>query len=404
AGKTHTAVWWVLPLPRAEYYDMVNAIRRAQGTNFTLPGGFAFVPTLRTTLEWSREKLAEWVRCKAAHFVCASIPKLPNGKYAHGTALPQADLSLPRDVLKAFQQAAPQVRTLMYYHTFISTEEGAREKYAADAIRDAAGNQGDYGQEIYPLFFPTLENAYGRAMRQNVELLLGSVGANGVYWDEMEYSRLRYTYGGPWDGVSADIDPKSLTIARKKSSVVLLTQPFKLSVARERLLDRGVPLVANGQPHTWTMTQLHFPRFVETGSITRLASAQLYSPIGLGDHLTERTEVDVARQIAAHLDFGCLYYWYSGQINPTHPNLTAYMFPFTPLELREGVAIGRERILANRSGLFGWGDTCAHEVHVFNREGRGSTAFPPRTVTRDGQTFTELRIPAGYTAAIIRRP
>ena len=46
-----------------------------------------------------------------------------------------------------------------------------------------------------------------------------------------------------------------------------------------------------------------------------------------------------------------MYYWY-GQ-KPTRPSFTAHMFPFTPLELHSGYLIGKERILTNRSGLFG---------------------------------------------------
>ena len=38
--------------------------------------------------------------------------------------------------------------------------------------------------------------------------------------------------------------------------------------------------------------KLHFPRFVETGSISHCAATHLYSPIALGDHLTERSELD----------------------------------------------------------------------------------------------------------------
>jgi len=46
------------------------------------------------------------------------------------------------------------------------------------------------------------------------------------------------------------------------------------------------------------------------------------------------------------------------------------MFPITPMELHEGYIIGKERIVTNRSGLFGWGDNSKHEVHVFNEEGK----------------------------------
>jgi hypothetical protein len=162
--------------------------------------------------------------------------------------------------------------------------------------------------------------------------------------------------------------------------------------------------VANGQPHTQTMTRLHFPRFVETGSISHCATATLYSPIALGDHLTERSQVDAYHVMLRALDFGCLYYWYNDlTVIPTHPQLTHYMFPITPLELHEGYIIGQERIITNRSGLFGWDDTSRHEVHVFDDQGREVAGFKAATVVRDGMTLSELRLPEDYSAAIVRR-
>ena len=61
---------------------------------------------------------------------------------------------------------------------------------------------------------------------------------------------------------------------------------------------------------------------------------------------------------------------------PTHVALTHYMFPITPVELHEGYIIGQERIITNRSGLFGWGDSSRHEVHVFDDQGAKGARFP----------------------------
>ena len=45
----------------------------------------------------------------------------------------------------------------------------------------------------------------------------------------------------------------------------------------------------------------------------------LYSPIALGDHLTERSEQDAYRVMLRALDFGCVYYWYNDlTVIPTH--------------------------------------------------------------------------------------
>ena len=58
--------------------------------------------------------------------------------------------------------------------------------------------------------------------------------------------------------------------------------------------------------------------------------------------------------------------------------------------------------MTNRSGLFGWGDASRHEVHVFDDQGCERPDFQAPTVVRDGMTFTELRLPEDYSAAIVR--
>ncbi|MCC6154842.1 MAG: hypothetical protein IT367_13835, partial [Candidatus Hydrogenedentes bacterium] len=141
-----------------------------------------------------------------------------------------------------------------------------------------------------------------------------------------------------------------------------------------------------------------------TGSITNCTQAHLHSPIALGDHLTEYSEEDAYATMVAALDYGCVYHWYNDvSVVPTHHTLTRYMYPFTPIELHEGYVIGKERILTNRSGLFGWGDTAKHEVHVFDETGKEVEGFDAPQKEIDGKTYTELRIAEGWSAAILRR-
>lgn len=415
-GVSYTAEWAVLPTDCGDYFAFVNAVRRLRGVNFALDGSFAFLradPRLGAA-KWSDQECADFIRFKNAYFVCSGIswPR-HKGRYAHGTSFQLMDWSVSKEQIVRLRKLVPEAKHLKYYHCFIDTLDEAPEKYADARLLRSDGTHADYGEPYDRLYVPTHENTFGRDVSRNVELILGpqpdGIGCDGVYWDEFEYSRYQYAYhlagdgrsGLPWDGVSADIDPKTLQIVRLKSSVELISQPFRLALARS-ILARG-PLVANGQPHTRTMLQLHFPRFVETGSISRCTRAQLYSPIALGDHLTERSELDAYRVMLRALDFGCLYYWYNDlTVVPTHPHLTSYMFPATPIELGEGYLIARERIVTSRSGLFGWGDTARHEVHVFDGQGCEVPDFKAPTVVQDGMTFTELRLPEDYSAAILR--
>ncbi|MBT4815233.1 MAG: hypothetical protein HON70_06015, partial [Lentisphaerae bacterium] len=263
------------------------------------------------------------------------------------------------------------------------------------------GTQANYGKPYDKIFFPTLRNRFGKDIAKNLDAIWGACGADGTYWDELEYSAYQYHYGEPWDGCSGDIDRGKHTLKRLKSSVTLLSQPWRVAQVK-RCLEQG-PFVANGQPHTRTIAALNLQRFVETASISNCLRAILYSPIALGDHIAERTEVDAYRWMLKALDYGCVYNWYPERIATGYPTLAAYMFPITPIELHEGFIIGKERILTNRSGCFGWGDASTHVVHVFNGSGKEVPDHPVPTLSRDGRTYSEVRIAEGWSAAIVRQ-
>ena len=419
---THTAQWAILPVicPTAgasgaeesiavgdvndeAYFRFLNAARRLRGVNFAIEGPFAFLRAdPRLVGKWSDEEVAAFIKNKSARYLCISIsyPRY-QGRYPHGTAFQTLNFDEWKKEIRRRRKLAPRVEHLAYFHCFIDVHDGSDEKYADARVLRSDGSQAIYSRPHDKIFFPTETNSFGRDVSKNVDLILGEIGCDGVYWDEMEYSRYRYHYGKPWDGCSADVDPRTMKIRRLKSSVTLLTQPWRVALAK-RILARG-PLIANSQPHTRTMAGLHYPRFVETGSISNCTGAQWFTPIALGDHLTERSEVDAYRVMLRALDYGCVYYWYNDlTVVPTHPHLTAYMFPITPLELHRGFIIGEERILTNRSGLFGWRDDSTHEVHVFDDTGRQRSDFQAPTVRRAGQTLTELRLAEGWSAAVVR--
>lgn len=404
-GENTDNVWSSTNEP---YFWFVNAVRRLRGANFTLDGPFAFLRAdPRYTGRWSDEEIVNFARWKSAKFLCSSIdyPRY-KGRYPHGTAFQLVDHSYRKTHLRRLRRLLPDVQHLVYFHCYIDPRDDAPQLYRDSRLLMADGRQATYGRDYERLFVPYDGSSFQQAVERNIAIILDEIGADGVYWDEIEYSRYRYHYGQPWDGVTGDIHAATHKLIRKKSSVTLLTQRWRVDLAR-RILSRG-PLVANGQPHTRTMAALKFPRFVETGSISNCRRAHLFSPIALGDHLTERSEQDAYRVMLWALDFGCLYYWYNDLlVRPTHPHLTAYMYPCTPVELHEGVILGRERIITNRTGIYTWDDGSEHEVHVFGRDAREVSVQArgryARTYKRDGVTYTELRLPDGFSAAIVRR-
>lgn len=409
AGATQSYAWQIYPSSQTGYYRLVNAIRRTLDANFTIPGGFCFLDPREPFLSMSDEQLGAWLDAKNAQYVgiSISVPRY-HGKYTHGTAFLLVDHTPKREFAQRIRRIRPGTKVLVYFHCFISTEDEAPEKYASARILapDGSGREYPTGRPsekgMYPMFLPLQDNEYGQKMRQYVEMILNECGGDGVYWDELAQSAWQFHYGEPWDSVSADVDPQKLTITRKKSAVTLITLPFRRELV-ERLLNAGVPLIGNGAPMTTTMARYHFPRFIETGALSNLLRGHLYTPIGLGDHLSERTGRDCAVNMRRHLSFASLYYFYHAQVMDAYPSLSAYMFPCTPIELGPGYIIAQERILTNVSGNFGWGDQSQFEVHVFGPDGHEVADFPAPIVQHEGARYVELRLPREHAAAIVRK-
>ncbi len=402
-GASYTAEWAIVPVARPDYFDFVNALRRLREVNFTLRDCFAFLRAGPPVREWSDLAFTNFAQFKSVNLLCATIDwPLYNDLYAHGTAFQRIERGHFKAWAERIRRLLPGVQSSVYFHCFIDAVADSPRDFADARVLRSDGSQADYGTPGYKIFFPTAMNGFGRATARNVDLMFDEIGVDGVYWDEMEYSAYQYHYGEPWDGCSADIDARTHRITRLKSSVALVSQDWRVALAK-RILARG-PLIANGPPHTRTVARLKFPRFVETGSPSHCTGAQLFSPIALGDHLTERSEADAYRMMLIALDYGCLYHWYNDlTVIPEYRTLTEHMYPITPMELHEGWIVGKERIITKRSGLFGWGGQSRHEVHAYDENGRELHDFNAPQVERDGATFSELRLAEGWSAVVVRK-
>jgi len=394
-GVEYAHEWLVFPLTRPDYWQFVNAARRHFGTNFTIPGSFCFYGY--NTAPWKVVKEIEW---SGSEYLSLGPQSYWNGMFPHGPFMKTLDQSKVIAMHKAIEAVSPQTKRLQYFNCFnrsLAKQKEDPDGWRASQARLPDGRQVNSGRTL-SFYFPTLANEWGREMDKLAEWMLETIGADGLYWDCYDYWNVTH-YGEPWDGWTADIDPKTHEITRKKSRLTLLSWPWREKWTA-RLLKEGRPLVANGNPSLTSECKYQFPRFVETASISAMSKTHLFTPIALGDHITERNEVDSFRWMLNALDWGGLYYWY-GQ-KPTHPALTAYMFPFTPIELHRGYVIGKERIITKVSGLFGWGDTSRFKVHVFDRIGRETITIDVPHIVENGKAYAEVRIPEGCAVVIER--
>jgi len=409
AGGEYTAEWAIVPVTRPDLWAFVNAARRALDVNFTMKILSAFLDYRNPVRQWTDEQYRNFIERKSANVVADGLycarwkGRLPQGVAFHELVKDPKNVAYYINAHNRIRKLYPDgsVKYAIYYHCYIDVMDESVERFKDARRLDAAGNHMSYSLDYYRLYVPTLENEFGKEIGKGIDIRLDKLGADAFYWDEYNSSRGKYTYTpGMWDGCSGDIDPKTFKLRRLKSAVHLVSLPF-LEHHIKRVIER-VPAFFNGAPHSRTLARLKFQCFTETGSISNCHRMLLYTPVALGDHLTERSEKDSYRVMLRALDWGCLYAWYSRTIYPTHKTLTEHMFPATPIELHEGYIIAKERIVTNRSGLFGWADDSDFNIYVYDREGRLTDGKEAKKVTRDGKTYAEIRIPEGYSAAVVR--
>ena len=403
----YTAEWAVFPAAKPDLWRFINTARRMLNVNFEVKWMFAFMMGAEPVHDWTEGMFADFAKYKSANFVVQSIygPSKSRwkGRNPYSTSFLKVDHGYYREFHKRLRKLFPDgsVKHGIYYHCFIDNYDGNEIRFKDDRRLDSAGNHINYGgRYTYDrLYVPTLDNEFGKETAKVVDAILDEIGADGIFWDEFCTSRGEYTYNR-WDGCSADIDQTTGKITRKKGHVALLSRDWRARQVK-RMMDHG-PLVCSGAPFTQAMAKLKYQAFCETGSITRCRGMLLWTPIALGDHITEKTQKDTYRHMLKTLDNGCLYAWYDTHIRATHKTLTEQMYPFTPVELHAGVLIGKERILTNRSGYFGWGDASAFRAHVFDRDGKETDEIKVLRVVRDAKAYAEVRIPEGFSAALVR--
>lgn len=402
AGDSVTLEWSLYPTPGGDYWDFVNAARRAWEVNYTIPGPFVFGSGIKPG--WEPEEYARWMRERDIKIVCGGIAQYPDGKYAHGTGILFAPefIANERDWISKMRAAAPETVPVCYFHAQCCTEPGGEETYADSRLIDARGQHLSYPYSYrLPLYLPTLENSYGRALWGYVDAILEDIGAAGIYWDEMSHSVLWYAEQAPWDGVSVAIDPASHRVIRRITSVPLIMQPLKLAII-DHIRERGAFLMANTQAPTRTMTREQIVRFVETGSFSAVVETHLGCPLGLGNHHPDPTAATAASNALGILRESGLYYGHHYVREPEEWNFFAPMFPFTPVELRAGVVIGEDRICTAVSGRFGFPDGAPAEVYVVGGDGLRVPDPDVKEINEGGRRLYEIRMPGDQFAIIVR--
>ncbi len=400
-GQEQRLAWSVYAVPDGDYWDVVNAIRRNWGSNVTLRGPSKWVHPAGVPTE--SDPIGQWRQGATMVVLCNPMfgteeEKAKGITIQHGTALPlcTAWCELAANTARGLQRATPRVEAFIYTHQNLCTEPGHERKYPDSRAVDTTGKVATTVYSPSPsLFVPTLEDSYGKAMMGVYALIAERLDAN-VYIDEITASNVPGygTYEGAWDGCTAIVDPASHATMGKRSSAILLMQPWRATLLAY-LTSKDKAVLANGPHYTRTMLSWPVQCFVESEPEDNvvigahlghpLCIAQPYNPDALARYRAARRLLDRA---------GIQFVTFAADIS---------LFPITPVELRAGVIIGAERILTNRSGCFGWGDASSADVYVYDSQAKRVATPDAKEVRQAGTVMTELRLPPDHLAILVRR-
>ena len=384
---SYTLNWAIYPSNSSDYFDFINQVRRDEGLNRKVDGGFSF--TVRDKTAAIPDNLEKIVRSGGVKYLCTGswyIPRTGNAKFAEPYIEGASLLSFPEEqsawkrITESIHKIIPEVKVFFHIEPSLNEDPSFQTRCKDARAIDSDGNQymypgydkpeywGPYYEKGWRMwnYYATLDNSYYPVLCEVVDLLMDKCGNDGVYFDGFMGQNWDYTYDC-WDGHTVLIDPKTKTIKRKMATMQLISQPAHLALAR-RIKEKGGVVIANGGPATRKMSKAEgIIWFSESPSHGILNLSP--TPISLG---TERT-TDVIGDIRQKLEHGALYYYYYPKwpaIIETHQMITTQMFPITIQEIYPGYIKGDERLITKNSGIYGWhGDEGLHFGYLYDENG-----------------------------------
>ena len=397
-GDSYTLEWAIYPTGSGDYYDFINAFRKAEGRISTIDGGLSFIsfnPDLRRQVP--TKNFIQNLGSKYGIIHCLSMCADDRELSIEGIEF----MDFPKEMALLKRQAAaihkkhPNFKAVFHVaHSLYATNDP--DRFSDSQVIGPNGQQarwhpGDYFSQrrrdagwSWWIFYPTPGNSFHDAMMKSVDVMMDDLGFDGAFMDGFFVGyQGRWTYDGRWDGHSAEIDLNTKTIRRKIGSVLLLSQPSMIEFAR-KVRDKGGVLIANNSVITRSIAnEKYIIHDSESGAGPTLHLAPNMTGLGGG-----QTEKEVYLNTLKNLSWGQLFVPYHvpraiGH-NLTHPLMTTRQFPMTFEEIRSGMVRGKERIVTMNSGVYGWpGDHSLHVVYKFDARGMPVSHTFLTTVDRD---------------------
>lgn len=374
-GEAHTLRWSVYPVASGDYYDFINLVRLDWGSNYTVEGAWCFfVPDriIDTPVEQLRkdlERLGVRYACSWGGWV---DPKHDPKRIGFGSEVLSDYWADYRDRLRQavakLHTARPDLKALVYYDTQRDTHADAGARYRASRLTNAQGVHGstEWGGR-YSLTWSmvaTLTGGFGKDTLDAVDVYMDQIGADGLYWDEMENVAYGYplmTYDRP-DGHSCLLDPATYTVKQQVGLTTLLGEGHRLAVI-DKVRAKGGYIMGNGPTTTRELLAKRVQRMVEIQHNDVWAyEGNLDTPLGYASSRQDFANVTRALQMATLL---------VGTRRDYESEISRHLFPITPIELHRGYILGAERIVTMHSGRYGWpGEAAQATVRYFDNTGK----------------------------------
>ena len=421
AGRaSHTAEWVIYIVASRDYYDFINAVRRDLGVNGrTIEGGFSF-----NDVPHRRDSIISKEMVKLLNLKYLSLPCMIHSLDDPGVSIEGIEfMDFPKEMAQLKETMAktrkehPQLDVMFHIaHSLYATNKP--ERFADSRVLYADGK---FGYWIVPpermlpyfskerldqgwwwwIFYPTLDNSFGKAMMRSVDVMMDDMGATGVFCDGfMTHYQGKYTYDR-WDGHTVDIDPETKTIKRKLASLNLICQDAYIAYCK-KIVAKGGAVISDRGPGTLKfLKEAPVEAYVIEGSSIGPQGHLTPIPMCLGAAFPKEQR-GMSEAHVRVLNAGCLYAHYYGPF--LHENAVTYVYPFTVDEIHAGYVKGKEKFVTAKSGIYGWpGDRDLHFLHFCDARGFMARHNFLTTVDGDG-VRTQITLNENETAVLKKIP
>ena len=301
AGASCTVEWAVYPTATGDYFDFINTLRKAEDLNRTVEGAFGLVGDgegLTTAADRRVPPSPKAVEAKGMKYVSyfyLIAPADDPGMSLEGvefTEYPKESALLKKAIAET-HRLNPGIKVAFHIAHGLYATNRPETLFPDSRVIEAAGTQLMYGPDSadyycryfsrerfdeghrWWIFYPTMENSFGKAMLEAIDYMLDDIGASAMYADGFVSGYARgYTYN-TWDGHSVEIDPETKCVKRKMGNVTLMSLPV-LKAVTQKVAARGGVVITNGQAGPRSLWKEHYFTTCETSGGDQLSISRLH--------------------------------------------------------------------------------------------------------------------------------